>query len=116
MASNLPIGIVQEIEIDLVTVQLYPGDTLVMMTDGIYDAPGYAVNKELWIKRLIQEIQSEDPQEIADCLLEAVIRYQSNVIQDDMTVAVARIDHYLPQWSTLHIPGVTRLERPRTVS
>lgn len=116
MASNLPIGIVQEIEVDLVTVQLYPGDTLVMMTDGIYDAPGYAVNKELWIKRLIQEIQSEDPQEIADCLLEAVIRYQSHVIQDDMTVAVARIDHYLPQWSTLHIPGVTRLERPRTVS
>lgn len=116
MASNLPIGIVQEIEVDLVTVQLYPGDTLVMMTDGIYDAPGYAVNKELWIKRLIQEIQSEDPQEIADCLLESVIRYQKNTIQDDMTVAVARIDHYMPKWSTLHIPGITRLERPRTVS
>ncbi|MEK5478887.1 stage II sporulation protein E [Paenibacillus sp. FSL R5-0407] len=115
-ASNLPIGIIQDIEVDLVTVQLHPGDTLIMMTDGIYDAPGYAVNKELWIKRLIQEIQSEDPQEIADCLLESVIRYQKNVILDDMTVAVAKIDHFMPQWSTLHIPGITRLERPRTVS
>ncbi|MNP24059.1 Stage II sporulation protein E [compost metagenome] len=115
-ASNLPIGIIQDIEVDLVTVQLYPGDTLVMMTDGIYDAPGYAVNKELWIKRLIQEIDSEEPQEIADCLLESVIRYQKNVIHDDMTVVVAKIDHLMPQWSTLHIPGISRLERPRTVS
>ncbi|GIO88261.1 stage II sporulation protein E [Paenibacillus faecis] len=115
-ASNLPIGIIQDIEVDLVTVQLYPGDTLIMMTDGVYDAPGYAVNKELWIKRLIQEIRSEDPQDIADGLLEAVIRYQKNTIQDDMTVAVAKVDHYLPQWSTLHIPGLSRLERPRTVS
>ncbi|WP_416367290.1 stage II sporulation protein E [Paenibacillus sanfengchensis] len=115
-ASNLPIGIIQDIEVDLVTVQLYPGDTLIMMTDGVYDAPGYAVNKELWIKRLIQEIRSEDPQDIADGLLESVIRYQKNVIQDDMTVAVAKVDHFLPQWSTLHIPGLSRLERPRTVS
>nr|WP_175471477.1 stage II sporulation protein E [Fontibacillus panacisegetis] len=115
-ASNLPIGIIQDIEVDLVTVQLYPGDTLVMMTDGIYDAPGYAVNKELWIKRLIQEIDSEEPQEIADCLLESVIRYQKNMIHDDMTVVVAKIDHLMPQWSTLHIPGISRLERPRTVS
>ncbi|MFD1179298.1 stage II sporulation protein E [Paenibacillus puldeungensis] len=115
-ASNLPIGIIQDIEVDLVTVQLYPGDTLIMMTDGVYDAPGPAVNKELWIKRLIQETQADDPQEIADCLLESVIRYQKNVIHDDMTVVVANVDHLRPQWSTLNIPGISRLERPRTVS
>ncbi|AZK45530.1 stage II sporulation protein E [Paenibacillus lentus] len=115
-ASNLPIGIIQEIDIDLVTVQLHPGDTLIMMTDGIYDAPGYAVNKELWMKRLILEIQANEPQEIADHLLESVIRYQKNVIHDDMTVVVAKVEHVRPQWSTLHIPGINRLERPRTVS
>lgn len=115
-ASNLPIGIIQEIDIDLVTVQLHPGDTLIMMTDGIYDAPGYAVNKELWMKRLILEMKTEDPQEMADHLLESVIRYQKNVIHDDMTVVVAQIEHLRPQWSTLHIPGISRLERPRTVS
>lgn len=115
-ASNLPIGIIQEIDIDLVTVQLHPGDTLIMMTDGIYDAPGYAVNKELWMKRLILEIKAEEPQEMADHLLEAVIRYQKNVIHDDMTVVVAKVEHVRPQWSTLHIPGISRLERPRTVS
>ncbi|GGH39629.1 stage II sporulation protein E [Paenibacillus segetis] len=115
-ASNLPIGIIQDIEIDLVTLQLYPGDTLIMMTDGIYDAPGHAVNKELWIKRLIQEIHEENPQEMADRLLDSVIRYQQNVILDDMTVVVVKVDHLRPQWATLNIPGISTLERPRTVS
>jgi stage II sporulation protein E len=115
-ASNLPIGIIQDIEVDLVSLQLQAGDVLIMMTDGIYDAPGYAVNKELWMKRLIQEVSSEDPQEIADCLLEKVIRYQQNQIHDDMTVVVGRVDHFHPEWSNVHVPGFARMERPRTVS
>ncbi|WP_422659027.1 stage II sporulation protein E [Paenibacillus sp. EC2-1] len=115
-ASNLPIGIIQDIEVDLVSVQLQAGDVLIMMTDGIYDAPGYAVNKELWMKRIIQEVDSSDPQEIADCLLEKVIRYQQNQIHDDMTVVVGRVDHFHPEWANVHVPGFARMERPRTVS
>ncbi len=115
-ASNLPIGILQDIEVDLLTVQLEPGDTLVMMTDGIYDAPGHAVNKELWMKRILQEMKSEDPQTIADSLLEMVVRWHHGSISDDMTVVVSRIERHIPEWSTVHWPGSTRLERPRTVS
>lgn len=115
-ASNLPIGIIKDIEVDLVTVQLQPGDILIMMTDGIYDAPGYAVNKELWMKRLIQEIDTDDPQDLADCLLESVIRYQQHEILDDMTVVVGKVEHFRPEWATLRVPGINRMERPRTVS
>ncbi|MBD2848416.1 stage II sporulation protein E [Paenibacillus sp. IB182496] len=115
-ANNLPVGILQEIEVDLVRVQLQPGDTLIMMTDGIYDAPGHAVNKELWMKRVIQEIQEDDPQTIADQLLEMVVRHHEGEIRDDMTVAVARVDKHQPEWATFRWPGATRIERPRTVS
>jgi len=115
-AANLPIGILQDIEVDLLTVQLEPGDTLVMMTDGIYDAPGHAVNKELWMKRVLQEMKSDDPQMIADALLEMVVRWHHGSISDDMTVVVARIERHIPEWSTVHWPGSARLERPRTVS
>ncbi|MFE4714543.1 stage II sporulation protein E [Paenibacillus sp. NPDC056722] len=115
-ASNLPIGIIQDMEVDLVTLQLHPGDILIMMTDGIYDAPGYAVNKEIWMKRMIQELEGDDPQDMADTLLEKVIRYQGNEIHDDMTIVVSRIDHYHPEWSSLQLPGIGRMERPRTVS
>ncbi|MNB98131.1 Stage II sporulation protein E [compost metagenome] len=115
-SSNLPIGIIKDIEVDLISMQLCPGDILIMMTDGIYDAPGYAVNKEIWMKRLIQELEGDDPQDMADELLEKVIRYQGNEIHDDMTIVVSRLDHYHPQWSSLHLPGIGRMERPRTVS
>ena len=87
-----------------------------MMTDGIYDAPGYAVNKELWMKRLIQEIDTDDPQNLADCLLESVIRHQQHEILDDMTVVVGKVEHFRPEWATLRVPGINRMERPRTVS
>lgn len=115
-ANNLPVGIIQDIDVDLVSVQLHPGDVLIMMTDGIYDAPGYAVNKELWMKRIIGEIGTEHPQEFADLLLERIVRQQLGEISDDMTVIVAKVERYRPEWSTLRWPGVTRMERPKTVS
>jgi stage II sporulation protein E len=115
-ANNLPVGILSDIEFDLLDMQLKPGDTLIMMTDGVYDAPGHAVNKELWMKRVIQELKTEDPQEIADCLLETVVRYQHGEIADDMTVVVARINSYQPEWAAIRWPGLSHLERPKTVS
>ncbi len=115
-ANNLPVGILQEIEVDLLSLQLKPGDILVMMTDGLYDAPGPAVNKELWMKRIIGEIEANTPQEIADCLLETVVRYQGGVITDDMTVVVARIDRYKPEWSTVRWRVSPQVQRPKTVS
>lgn len=68
------------------------------------------------MKRLIQEIHTDDPQELADCLLESVIRYQQQEILDDMTVVVGKVEHYRPEWATLRVPGINRMERPRTVS
>ncbi|KRE45268.1 stage II sporulation protein E [Paenibacillus sp. Soil522] len=115
-ANNLPIGIIQDIDVDFVSMQMQSGDTLVMMSDGIYDAPGLAVNKELWMKRMISELTTENPQEMADALLEKVVRHHDGEIVDDMTVLVARIDKHLPEWASFRFPGVTRMERPRTVS
>lgn len=115
-ASNLPIGILKDIDVDLVGLQLAPGDVLIMMTDGVYDAPGHAVNKELWMKRVIQEIDTEDPQEFADILLERMVRHSHGEIRDDMTVVVAKVSKYQPEWATFRWPGLNRFERPKTVS
>ena len=116
MASNLPIGILQDIEVELISLGLHPGDVLIMMTDGVYDAPGHAVNKELWMKRIIQDINAEEPQEFADCLLEMIIRHSQGVIEDDMTIVVSRVEKYQPEWAAFRWPGLTRIERPKTVS
>ncbi len=115
-ANNLPVGIVNDIDVDLVSLPLQPGDILIMMTDGIYDAPGHAVNKELWMKRVLSEIHTDIPQDFADILLERVVRYHHGNIYDDMTVVVARVEKYQPEWATFRWPGLQRIERPKTVS
>ncbi|ANE45981.1 stage II sporulation protein E [Paenibacillus swuensis] len=115
-ANNLPVGIIQDIDVDLITAQLEPGDVLVMMTDGIYDAPGHTVNKELWMKRMILELNTDDPQEMADRLIDVAVRYHEGSIYDDMTVVVAKVQKHKPEWASLRWPGMSRMERPRTVS
>jgi len=115
-ANNLPIGILHDIEIDLLRIQLQPGDTLIMMTDGILDAPDYAVNKEQWMKRVLQELDADEPQDIADALLDTALRQHPGGAKDDMTVVVTRIARHYPEWAAFRWPGLARLERPRTVS
>jgi len=115
-ASNLPVGIIKDIDVDLVSMELKDGDLLIMMTDGVYDAPGHAVNKELWMKRVIGEIESDSPQDFADCLLERVQRASRGPVGDDMTVVVARVEKRAPEWATVRWNGVPRLDRSRSVS
>lgn len=100
-AHNLPMGILQDIDVEVVSEQLKAGDLLIMMTDGIYDAPRNIENKERWMKRLIGDIETDDPQQVADLLLEKVIRYHQGQILDDMTVVVAKVERNTPEWSTI---------------
>ncbi|OOV39617.1 stage II sporulation protein E, partial [Staphylococcus sp. MB371] len=73
-ASNLPMGIIEDVEVDVVGEQLKTGDILIMMSDGIFEGAQHVENHELWMKRKIKELQTEDPQEIADIIMEEVIR------------------------------------------
>lgn len=102
---NLPIGIIQEVDVDIVTKQLKVGDLLIMMSDGLLDGLIYVTNADLWIRRKLREIQTDHPQEIADLLLEEVIRERSGVIEDDMTVLVAKVMKNTPEWATIPFYG-----------
>ncbi|ASK61696.1 stage II sporulation protein E [Virgibacillus phasianinus] len=100
-ASNLPMGIIQEFDVDIVKEQLMEGDLLIMMSDGIFEGPKHVENVDVWIKRKIREMKTDDPQEIADLLLEEVVRTRSGEIADDMTVMVARINKNAPEWAAI---------------
>ncbi|MBD7966213.1 stage II sporulation protein E [Fictibacillus norfolkensis] len=100
-ASNLPMGIIRDFDVDVVDEQLKAGDILIMMSDGIYEAPRHIENIDAWLKRKIREIDTEDPQEIADLIMEEVIRLGNNGIEDDMTVAVTKIEKNIPKWATV---------------
>ncbi|MYL51579.1 stage II sporulation protein E [Halobacillus litoralis] len=105
-AGNLPMGIIPDVDVDMRSEQLQAGDYLIMMSDGILEGPKQIGNVDMWLKRKIREISDEDPQAMADLLLEEVIRTQSGTIVDDMTIIVARIDRYMPEWTS--IPSVKK--------
>ncbi len=100
-ASNLPMGIIQEFDVDIVGEQLKSEDILIMMSDGIFDGPKHIENTDVWLKRKIREMKTDDPQEIADLLLEEVVRTRSGAIEDDMTVVAAKIVKNTPQWASI---------------
>jgi len=102
-AGNLPMGIIQEFDVDIVSEQLLSEDLLIMMSDGILEGPKHIENIDLWVKRKIREMDTEDPQEIADLLLEEVIRTRGGEINDDMTVLVSKLSQNTPEWATIPV-------------
>ncbi|KAB2328836.1 stage II sporulation protein E [Cytobacillus depressus] len=105
-ASNLPMGIIQEFEVDVVSEQLKAEDLLIMMSDGIFEGPKHVENFDLWMKRKISELKTNDPQDVADLIMEEVIRSRSGSIEDDMTVVVAKIKHNTPKWASIPVHSI----------
>ncbi len=100
-ASNLPIGILEEVDVDVINMQLMAGDLVIMMSDGVFEANDIIENVDVWLKRKIRELETDEPQEVADLILEEVIRSRGGEIPDDMTVLVAKIKHNSPKWATI---------------
>lgn len=100
-ASNLPMGIIADFDVDIVSQQLKAGDLLIMMSDGIFEGPKHIAHTDVWFKRKIREIKTDEPQEIADLILEEVIRTRAGDIEDDMTVLVAKVERNTPKWSSV---------------
>lgn len=75
-----------------------------MCSDGVFDAKRQVENKEQWMKRIISEIETEDAQEVADMILEKVIRSDHGpIIDDDMTVVVTQLKRNIPKWTSIPI-------------
>ncbi|GAB4072147.1 stage II sporulation protein E [Barrientosiimonas marina] len=102
-ASNLPMGIIQEFDVEIVGEQLQPGDILVMMSDGILEGPRHAESTDEWLKQRIRTMETADPQDIADLILEEAVRTGEGAINDDMTVVVAKVTKNSPQWTSIPI-------------
>jgi len=88
---TLPVGILQSVDADMARRRLKHGDMLVMVTDGVLDSDLHGFEKEDWILQALREFPASNPQDLADHLLQCAVENYNNVVQDDMTVLVARI-------------------------
>ena len=83
--ETLPLGIFQKAQMERQMCQMEPGDLLVMMTDGVLDM---MENGEECMARMLEGLQEQNPQEIAEKILSYAICASEGRIRDDMTVFV----------------------------
>ena len=62
-----------------------------MCSDGVIESNDEYINKEVWVKYLLEDMQTDDAQKIADILLKESIDNDYGTQKDDMTVIVAKI-------------------------
>jgi len=91
-AVSLPAGMLDKIDLVVYDKDLSGGEIIVMCTDGIVESNAEYVNKELWVKNLLENIETEDVQKIADLLINESIDNDLGLAKDDMTVIVAKVE------------------------
>jgi len=89
-STTLPIGSVKSAEMETVSKKLYNGDFVIMISDGVTD--GFeAGEREEAVGRIIMDIDTNNPQKLANQILESVEKKLGTRRKDDMTVLVAGI-------------------------
>ncbi len=84
--ASIPVGMSNSIKSVTYDKDIEKGDIIVMCTDGIIES-----GEDGWLKNLLNRIQTENVQKIADIIIGEAIDNNFGTAKDDMTVIVTRI-------------------------
>jgi len=87
----LPAGILNDIDLVVYDRDVEDNDIIVMCSDGIVESNSEYKNKEVWVKNLLEQMETTNAQKIADILLKESIDNNYGKAKDDMTVIVTKI-------------------------
>lgn len=90
-SSSLPTGIVENSEVETFDRDIKTGDIVLMCSDGILDSNIEYKNKELWVKYMLEDIETTNTQKISDLILNEAIDNNFGVAKDDMSIITFRI-------------------------
>lgn len=89
--SNMPpFGLIDNIEVDKVTMKVKNGDLIIMISDGITDINKDSVGNYSWVEEYL-ETATKDPKKLAEDILEKAKELASGKVKDDMTVLVSKV-------------------------
>ena len=90
-AQTLPAGILNNVEADSKKIMLFPGDILVMLSDGVLDGQQGVADKEEWLAKILRQATLERAQDLAEYIINRARNNFSGQAPDDMTVVVLKI-------------------------
>ena len=90
-SNSLPIGIVDNLEIGTERRSLCPGDMLVLVSDGVFEASRTTSGEE-WIPEFLTALSESDPQLNADLIMQKALGLCHGQPRDDMTVICVTLE------------------------
>lgn len=87
----LPAGITQGLQLEYIDIRLKKGDILIMVSDGVTDCDRKDPGCD-WLRTRLLEMQSRDPETIAELIVNKAAEKYGIHERDDLSVIVAAID------------------------
>lgn len=89
-SNSLPAGIISESNIETFDKDITSGDIMLICSDGILDSNIEYKNKELWVKYILEDIETTNTKKIANLILNEAIDNNFGVAKDDMSIIVCK--------------------------
>lgn len=90
-SNSLPTGIIDNAnQLETFDRDIEAGEIMLMCTDGVLDSNVEYKNKELWVKYLLEDIETTNTKKIADLLLNEAVDNSYGIAKDDMSVVVCK--------------------------
>lgn len=89
-SNSLPAGIINNSALQSFDRDINENEIMVMCTDGILDSNIEYKNKELWVKYLLEDVETNNTKKIADLILSEAVDNCYGVAKDDMSVVVCK--------------------------
>lgn len=90
-ALSLPAGIMENASLVVYDKDIEDEEIIVMCSDGIMESNAEYQNKELWVRDILESLETDNVQKIADIITKEAIDNGYGVVKDDMSIIVAKI-------------------------
>ena len=88
-ANTLPVGIMEEVEQNIITTKLNDGDIILMCSDGLLESKN-EVHKD-WIEEFLKNVNTNNVQKLSDLIVAEAIDNSYGIVKDDITVIVGKV-------------------------
>ncbi|MDO4581197.1 MAG: stage II sporulation protein E [Bacillota bacterium] len=87
--NTLPVGMLYNADKEVISEQVAPGDMIILASDGLQEMDSRGDGQ--WLYRIIEQAVVNNPQNMAEYLLDKVIAVSNGRLKDDITVLVAML-------------------------